>query len=486
MNGSWGVYEVCGRLPGGKETTVGDRAATRFFVRWRVDGRMRRRTFETKTHARQWRETLIAAKHQGWSADERGWPVHTMAPAPQVVAEAAPGAGDSADGASDLLTVETYVNEVWWPAVSVTLGDKSRIGHRRNADLAVKLLRVVDGDPHLRRMTTSVGDSLPVRWWTSDHTKSALAARRCINGRTAAKNARLLAASVADNGPGIVELTLEPEQAAPATMRNFWLTLNMIAASAVAAGLVTGDPMADTASHAPKPRASRRSDRLVPSLDELFDIADAISLLGPMMQDGRPCGARFRSLVLCGGTTGPRPGELAAHRPEWFDWDNGPAEIRFHRTEAAVYGAVLLPEERGRRVRPLKHQAEDEFRPVPLIGDVAAAIREHFERGYSSPDRTWLSPSGRGHVDFGNLTSDYWRPAMHRVFAGTKKDALATAPPKILRKTAITWWADSGINQAQAAEWAGHSEEVARLYYASRASTTFAREAALLETSRVR
>ena len=55
------------------------------------------------------------------------------------------------------------------------------------------------------------------------------------------------------------------------------------------------------------------------------------------------------------------------------------------------------------------------------------------------------------------------------------------APPGILRKTAITWWHENGISETKAAEWAGHSEEVARIYYASRTTRGFARERALLE-----
>jgi hypothetical protein len=42
--------------------------------------------------------------------------------------------------------------------------------------------------------------------------------------------------------------------------------------------------------------------------------------------------------------------------------------------------------------------------------------------------------------------NDFWHPALERVFAGTAKSSLIGSSPQILRKTAITWWADSGIN----------------------------------------
>ena len=474
MNHTWGVYEVRGRLAGGAECAPNDKKAVAYFVRWRVDGTKRRRSFRTKSHAQTFRDLLLKAKLLGWPADERGWPIDPQAPAPEPAATV-----ESA--ASPGRTIEQYIDGVWWPTISVTLADKSRLGHRRNADLAIDLLRLKEGDPRIAA-GAAVGTSIALASWTSDDTKAALAARRRINGRTAARNQRLLDAAAADDA--ISDVTLVPEECSPATLRAFKITLGMIAKAAIASGQVSGDPMADTARHAPKPRPSKRRERLVPDLQELFDLANAIAALGPLMPNGRPRGERFRSLILVAGTTGPRPGELVAHRPEWIDWDCEPAVIRFHRTEAAVYGSVLTEAERGRRERQLKHSDEDELRLVPMIGDVASALREHFERGYASPSRTWLSPTGRGHLDFGNLVEDYWRPGLARVFRGTPKAALLDASPKILRKTAITWWADCGINQSEAADWAGHSEEVARVFYASRASTTFQREALLLEGDR--
>ncbi len=472
MNHTWGVYEVRGRLAGGEECPANNRKAVSYFVRWRVNGTKRRRSFRTKGHAATFRDLLLRAKLNGWAADERGWPVDPQLP---VVAQPTEPVAPEQPLSR---TVEQYINDVWWPTISATLADKSRLGHRRNADLAIQLLRLQEGDPRIGP-TSVAGDSIRLASWTSDDTKAALAARRRINGRVAARNQRLLDAAASD--PTVTEVTLAPEECSPATLRAFKITLGMIAKAAIASGRVSGDPMADTARHAPKPRPSKRRERLVPDLQELFDLADAIGSLGPLMPNGRPRGERFRSLILVAGTTGPRPGELVAHRPEWIDWDCEPAVIRFHRTEAAVYGSVLTEAERGRRERQLKHSDEDESRLVPMIGDVASALREHFERGYASPSRTWLSPTGRGHLDFGNLVEDYWRPALAEVFTGSPKAALLDASPKILRKTAITWWADCGINQSEAADWAGHSEEVARLYYASRASTTFRREVSLLE-----
>lgn len=475
MNDTWGVYNVRGRLKGGTETVASDRNAVSFFVRWRVNGTARRRSFKTRGHARTFRDLLLKAKLNGWHADDRGWPVD---PAVEAARPAPATEGATAGGR----TLESYVEEVWWPTLGPTLGDKNRLGHRRNATLAVQLLRLKPGDPRLTMSSAKVGNSISLAQLTSDDIKAALVARRGINGRTAAVNRRRIEQASA-NAPDdtVVEMSMGLEVASPATVRAFFITLGMIVASAKTSGQVLGNPMQGAETFAPKARPKKMGQRLVPSRDELFDLADAIAQLGPMMPDGRPRGDRFRSLILVGGTTGPRPGELVAHRPTWIDWDIDPAQIRFHKTEAAVYGSELEPGQRGRRERDLKHRDEDDFRVIPMISDVRAALNEHIERGYSSFDRTWLSPTSRGHLDWGNIEEDYWRPALRAVFAGTAKQSLVSASPKILRKTAITWWSERGISQTQAAEWAGHTEEVARIYYASRSSTTYAREIALLD-----
>ncbi|GAA4742372.1 hypothetical protein GCM10023350_28890 [Nocardioides endophyticus] len=72
------------------------------------------------------------------------------------------------------------------------------------------------------------------------------------------------------------------------------------------------------------------------------------------------------------------------------------------------------------------------------------------------------------------------KAACERVFAGTSMAALAAMLPKTLRKAAITHWLDAGISVYLASDWAGHSTDVAELYYAGRADTTYAREVALL------
>lgn len=471
---TWGVYKIRGRLADGVEVDLPNKEAVRFYVRWRVNGSLRRRTFASKGHAKTFFDELEKARLFAWEADERGWPIDpsrtTASGPPESEADAVSGAG-----VLNQHTVESYVWEIWWPTLTQTLGDKNRLGHRRNAEVAVALLRYHSTD---RRVGTrhAVGTSIALAHLVADDLKAAVVARRSINGRTAAVNRRAIEAAK-KSGDDIRTVELKPEEASAATVRAFAVTLGMIVKAAAESKYVPDDLMKGVMPLAPKSKPARLSARLVPTIDEVFELADAIAELGPTMEDGRPTGERFRSLILAAGTLGPRPGELVAHRPEWLTCA-GPGLVRFHRTEAAVYDTK--EGSTGRRDMKLKHREEDEHRDIPALPDVIDAIVLHLERGYGSDERTWLSPTGVGHLDWGNINEQYWEPALAKVFAGTTKDVLVHASPKILRKAAITWWLERGVAPAVAADWAGHTEEVMEIYYASRSSHDWSIEADLL------
>lgn len=461
MSSRWGVYSIQGKRSDGSHTTATDPAATRWFIRWRVDGNPHKRTFARKGHARTFHERLVRAQVLGLPADPRGWPADpTLGHAPDTEPVAPAG-----------LTVEEYCRTVWWPIHGPRLEDKNRLGHRRNMEVAIRLLRYTTGDDR-RTVGQRPDDSIVLGDLRADDCKRAIIARSNFNDRTAAANRRRLA--TANGGE---PRDLPAELASPGTVRAFYVTLNMIMRSALASGHLAADVMAGCGSLAPRPRPERLTDRLLPSVHEVFDLADAIATLGPRMTDGFPRGERFRTLVLCAGTAGGRPGELVAHRPDDIDW-SGTGALTFRKTEAAVYDSLTA--QSGRRERPLKHREKGESRHVPLLIEVRDALQLHHQRGYTTLDRTWTSPTGTAHLDWGNITDNYWRQACHQVFAGTAKAHLASMPPKSLRKTAITFWLESGISTALAAEWAGHSEEVCRQYYAGRTTSTFEKEAGLL------
>lgn len=478
---TWGVYGIQGRDAQGRTVAENDKAAVRWFVRWRVDDVLKKRTFPTKGYARTFRDQLMRAKLMAWDADARGWPLDpSRGSAPEGSAVPLLSSTTAVPLAAAAKTFESYCNEVWWPTVSPTLGDKNLLGHRRNMRLLIDLLVYPPGDHRSAHPSATPGGSLLLEHLTADDLRLALVARRGINDRTAAANARHLAAALER---GEVDVSLRPVQASAATVRAFYVTMSMIVKAAVRSGHVDGEPLAGVARLAPAPKPVRVTSRLVPSIDEVFDLADAIASLGPVV-DGRPRGDRFRALVLAAGTLAARPGELVAHPPEFIEFGDAsaPTIVTFEETEAAVYDTETGI--CGRRTRSLKHRDVGESRHVPAMPETADALRTHLERGYSTHDRTFTSPTGRGHLDWGNIQAVYWRPACERVFAGTAKAALAAMPPKTLRKAAITHWLDSGISIYLASDWAGHSTDVAELYYAGRADASYAKEVELLTRTR--
>lgn len=465
---TWGVYNIQGKDRHGNHVAPNDKAAVKWFTRWRVDGGTpRKATFKAKGHAATFHKRLLQAQVMGWPADDRGRPVDPMQQS------AAPASRSDPD--TPRLSFEDYCHTTWYPTAKVTWEDKNRLGHRRNMELAIAYLRYPPSDPRLNpRGGRQAGESILLADVVPDDVLRAIALRKTSNGRTAAINRRRTDAALS---AGAQEVNLVPETSSPATVRAFYVTLAMILRAARASHHIPHDPLVGTSRQAPKPKQSRISHRVVPSVDEVFDLADVIAKLGPTATDGRPAGERFRSLILAAGTLGPRPGELTAHQSDWLDWDGEHLMVRFHRTEAAIYD----PREgvKGRQVRSLKHRADDEWREVPALSAVADAIRLHLERGYGSPTRTWTSVSGRS-LDWHNLMALYWRPACQKVFGGTAKNQLVNMTPNTLRKAAITFWLDSGISPYLAADWAGHSEDVARRYYAGRAAGSYAREVAIL------
>ena len=179
MSGRWGVYSIQGKRSDGSHTTAADPAAVGWFVRWRVDGRPHKRTFARKGHARTFHEQLVRAQVLGLPSDSRGWPFDATA------ASAMPAQPVTRPG----LTVEEYCRTVWWPIHGSRLEDKNRVGHRRNMEVAIRLLRYTAGDDR-RTFGQRPDDSIVLGDLRADDCKRAIIARSNFNDRTAAANRR--------------------------------------------------------------------------------------------------------------------------------------------------------------------------------------------------------------------------------------------------------------------------------------------------------
>ncbi|MDP3968761.1 MAG: hypothetical protein Q8Q02_10795 [Nocardioides sp.] len=268
---TWGVYGIYGRTATHATVAENDKDARRWFVRWRVDGVPKKRTFPTKGYARTFHDQLMRAKLMGWEADEQGWPIDPTGPAMQPAAPPpVPRVGP---------TFADYCTQVWWPIVGPTFGDKNMLGHRNNMRTAIDLLVYRDGDSRTHGdQRRRVGGSIYLSDLVADDLRMAVVARRSINRRTATVNTRRLAAAL-ENGD--TEIDLPPEVASPATVQSFYVTLSMIIKAAARSGHLTGDPLDGVANLAPAARSPRITDRMVPSIGVVFDLADAIATLGP-------------------------------------------------------------------------------------------------------------------------------------------------------------------------------------------------------------
>jgi integrase len=411
----WGVYEPVRFAADGKRLSGREGVAARFQVSWRVDsGNPRRRSFKAKGHADTWVKTLREAAAGGWAADSQGWPID---PAKAV-----------APTTADTLTVREFA-EAWWVVRGGEIAaDATRESHRLNLDLLLSCLDTPEG------VSRPIAEAL-----TLDRLNTAIVVRRATHKGTRAWNER---ETVKAFNEGRVP-KLRVEACSPNTERSFRVTLGMLLTAAVVSGHLPKNPMKDL--------TARRSEGQPVTLRLVLSIAQVIRL--SELVAAMPGGERYRALILLAGTTGLRPGELVALRMEDIELD--PPSPRLSITET----------ERNGERRPLKHRRKDEIRHVPLAPIAVAALRAHIAAGHPNGERVFTSPEGEA-LDLGNWTPRYWHTATAQLTAETRKVCPEGMGLRWLRKTAITWWLQSGVDVYQAAKWAGHSAQVLLTDYA--------------------
>jgi hypothetical protein len=97
------------------------------------------------------------------------------------------------------------------------------------------------------------------------------------------------------------------------------------------------------------------------------------------------------------------------------------------------------------------------------VAEVRELAETHIARGYTSTTSFVTSPLGEP-VRWSNIAQEYVRPAIHAVLGNSP--ALAEFSLKHFRKSAITWLIASGMREAVAAEYAGHTHLVQGEHYA--------------------
>lgn len=405
----WRIYPVIPIDQRGARIEDG-RAAHRWLVSWRVEQRgapvhARRRKFKQKGHAQAFHNQLVAADVGGWRADARGWPVSP--------AESAADAGP---------TFDEFV-DTWWADVAETF-DSTR-------DMRA-------GD--LRRSKAWMREEfgvIPMADVTDAHANRLLQRRRTTNERASA--ARLRAQT-----KGNTTMDDEPYTCSPRTEAMYAQTLRMLLRAAASRGLISPTVLDGI--------RIRKGGRVVWSSRLAFS-REEVSTAATRMLDHRS-GKRYACMLMLAGTAGLRPGELRAVRKDDLYLDAPTPFVRVSDSGTRT--------ERQR----LKHRAVGEWRDVPLTYPVVELLRMHLDEGYGCGDYVFSAPDG-GRLDLHNFTVNYWKPVVEAYARELGKPVPGNIGLRFMRKSAITWWLDKGVDVYTAAKWAGHSPTMLLEYYAS-------------------
>jgi len=390
----------------------------------------------------------------------------------KVVAKRQPGWGAAHDG--NLRNVLAFVDHVlrYRPP---TASDDDNTAAWKQARLAIP--------------GVEVGDSLHVALILPPDLDEAIDIRRHTDRRAALLNeqaeARWSAAwdrylkAVADkqagtrrgrmpNRPPDAPKRYEPKSQVEArTEELFAGTIGMLLRTAERQGLLLGpnpwDSFAEDGFR--RPETMVISQRVVPTIGAVIQLADAIAAIGPIdRRTGLPVGDRFRALVLTAAATYPRTYELWGLRPQRYQPGTAPT-ITYGESAGPVNTASSADGSGWDHRDSTKDRAPGAGRVQPLPRMVADALDQHIARGYASPQYLFTAPEG-GPVRWGNVVQQYWRPAVQQVFGASAEPVLRHMALKWLRKAGITWQLRAGRSVGQVAECAGHAPAVLHANYA--------------------
>lgn len=405
-----------------------EKAQRRYYVKWRVDGRDRTRSFKTRVEADRFRSGLLNAVQDGQrfdtaSGEPTTWLEHSGAPTWW-------------GWSQDWLALK-------WPQWS---------GHsRRSAVETLALLTpllVRDGAPKqpsgladwLRQTGYRPGsppEGAPAAWL--DRWSIALHEIEppLIESVLAA------ACSKSDGGATV-----------PAVSRRRRGTFGAVLRAAVRRGLLTTNPMDRVEWRAPV-GTTAIDVATVPAPSDILAIVDQVAALPSS-------GARYAALFATVGIAGMRPSEaigLQVHDLELPARGWGLASLRGAVTSPGTRytGDGIVTEAKG-----LKHRAADATREVPLSPVLVRLLRAHLARFEPVDGRVFSNAQGRPP------TSTNYGPVWLRARAQLwpKGHPLASATVYDLRHAAATMMLRAAVPPAEVARRLGHSVDVLMRVYA--------------------
>jgi hypothetical protein len=477
-------------------------------VRWRVDGRQRKRTF-TALELQQlpgFLADLRAAYEHEWDADARGWPLH---PRPLPLAPP-PADGLAADGDVDAPALRPLVppddvearpdvaniaarylhhlETTRSPRTGELRSQSTLRDYRYELGFAVDVLRYTPGDPRVELGDVEVGDPLlltdPEHGVRPSDLLAFLEYRERSNRNIAARNERLMTrwvkavekeerrATREGRVPTLPEPpVMEAEVAEPRTVEAAGKLLKAMLTAAKARGWIDYQPWTkevDDCLIKPAPTAYTRK-----SVHRRGPIDCIVSAIGEQTREAVIDGAwtqvdgdRYRAPVMVAGYLAPRPEELFAIRRTWLELDRARPRIALHNAE--VDGKVV----------PLKHRRPGEVRYLYLDDEpeLLAELRRHVELYVPEPDPDSDDPDKQdpyvfrthqgARVDPKHFGRRWYKPAVRAALTEAGEEHLAGSTLHLLRASAITHWlAVDGWSIHRCAEAAGNTIAVIEKHY---------------------
>lgn len=412
----------------GRPRPDAEKAQRRYYVKWRVDGRDRTRSFKTRVEADRFRSGLLTAVRDGQRFDAAtgepsSWLEHSGAPTWW-------------GWSQDWLALK-------WPQWS---------GHsRRSAVESLTLLTpllVRDGAPKppagladwLRQIGYRPGT-------TPDGAPAAWLGRWSI--------------ALHEIEPPLIETVLaavtsrsDGSATVPAVARRRRGTFGAVLRAAVRRGLLATNPMDRVEWRAPV-SAAAIDVATVPAPSDILAIVDHVAALPSS-------GARYAALFATVGIAGVRPSEaigLQAHDLELPARGWGLASVRGAVTSPGTRytGDGIVTESKG-----LKHRAPDATREVPLSPVLVRLLRDHLDRFEPTDGRVFSNALGRPptSTNYGPV----WLRARSQLWP--KGHPLASATVYDLRHAAATMMLRAAVPPAEVARRLGHSVDVLMRVYA--------------------
>lgn len=405
-----------------------EKAKRRYYVKWRVDGRDRTRSFKTRVEADRFRSGLLSAVQDGQRFDSAtGEPVSWLEHS---------GAPTWWGWSQDWLTLK-------WPQWS---------GHtRRSAVETLTLLTpllVRDGAPKppagladwLRTVGYRPGTSPlgpPAAWLE----RWSIALHEIEPPLIEAVLASVC--SKADGGATV-----------PSVARRRRGTFGAVLRAAVRRGLLATNPMDRVEWRAPI-GAQAIDVATVPAPGDVLAVVDHVAALPSS-------GARYAAVFAAVGIAGMRPSEAIGLRVQDLDlptrgWGMGSLRGAVTSPGTRYTGDGIVTETKG-----LKHRATDATREVPLSPELVRVLRAHLGRFEAVDGRVFSNAGGRP------LTATNYGPVWLRARARLWPNGhpLAAATVYDLRHAAATMMLRAAVPPAEVARRLGHSVDVLMRVYA--------------------